>query len=114
MQVYAALNEYKGLVAVNDNGEEYNRQLSEVNNNTAKRLEELSRINKGVYMRLGQYMGHLRFAFPAEFYTVLKDLNEKPNYQAEEYKYLKKHIEAQLGKTTRQIFETLNTSPIKS
>lgn len=67
-------------------------------------MEELSRINKGVYMRLGQYLGHLRYAFPPEFYSVLKDLNDKPNYQFEDYKYLKKHIEAQLGKTTRQTF----------
>ena len=34
-------------------------------------------------MRLGQYMGHLKYAFSAEFNTVLKDLNDKPNYQAE-------------------------------
>ena len=65
-------------------------------------------------MRLGQYIGHLKYAFPPEFYTVLKQLNDKPDYQIEDYKYLKKHIESKLGKTTRQTFETLNTSPIKS
>lgn len=52
-------------------------------------------------MRLGQYVGHLKYALPAEFYEVLKDLNQKPNYQPEDYKYLKKHIERYLGKTTK-------------
>lgn len=65
-------------------------------------------------MRLGQYMGHLKYAFPPEFYTILKDLNQNPNYQIEDYKYLKRHIEANLGKKTREMFESLNTSPIKS
>lgn len=65
-------------------------------------------------MRLGQYLGSLKFAFPSEFSEILKDLNEKPNYQAEDYKYLKKHIEAQLGKKTKELFESLNTSPIKT
>lgn len=55
-------------------------------------------------MRLGQYVGSLKFAFPAQFYDVLKDLNEKTNYQPEDYKYLKKHIEAQLGKKTKELF----------
>lgn len=100
-QVYGALNQYKGLIQLKDNPQEFNKQLVEVNNNTAKRLEELSRINKGVYMRLGQYIGHLKYAFPPEFFEVLKDLNEKPNYQAEDYKYIKKHMEAQLGKKSK-------------
>jgi len=66
-QVYAALNEYKGLTSVQSNPEDFRKQLTEVNANTAKRIEELSRINRGVYMRLGQYLGSLRFAFPTEF-----------------------------------------------
>ena len=99
--VYAAINDYKALLPLNQNEAEYAKQLSEVNSNTAKRLEELSRINKGVYMRLGQYLGHLKHAFPPEFYTALKDLNEHPNHQIEDYKYMKRHIEAKLGKTTR-------------
>ena len=52
-------------------------------------------------MRLGQYMGHLKYAFPPEFYAILKDLNQNPNYQIEDYKYLKRHIEVKLGKQTR-------------
>lgn len=65
-------------------------------------------------MRLGQYIGHLKYAFPSEFCEVLKELNDKPNYQSEEYPYIKKHLQFQLGKKTKELFETLNTSPIKS
>jgi predicted unusual protein kinase regulating ubiquinone biosynthesis (AarF/ABC1/UbiB family) len=43
-------------------------------------------------MRLGQYIGHLKYAFPSEFCEVLKELNDKPNYQSEEYPYIKKHL----------------------
>jgi hypothetical protein len=43
-------------------------------------------------MRLGQTIGFLKYAYPTEFYEVLKELNSKPNYQPEDYKYLKTHI----------------------
>ena len=37
-QVYAALNQYKGLIQLKNNPELYAKQLAEVNSNTAKRL----------------------------------------------------------------------------
>lgn len=52
-------------------------------------------------MRLGQYIGNMKYAFPPQFFEVLKNLNVNPNYPTEDYKYLKKHLEAQLGKKTK-------------
>lgn len=42
----------------------------------AKRILELSQINKGIYLKLGQYLGNLDRVMPWEYTDVLKVLQD--------------------------------------
>lgn len=42
----------------------------------AKRILELSQVNKGIYLKLGQYLGNLDRVMPWEYTEVLKVLQD--------------------------------------
>lgn len=53
------------------NTEEYHRKRSEIHYRVANRILELSKKNRGIYLKLGQYLGNLEKVVPKEFTEVL-------------------------------------------
>lgn len=50
---------------------------------------------------MGQYLSHLKYAFPSELTNTLEKLRNWREYEKPDYQYLKTHIENHLGKKTK-------------
>lgn len=77
------------------NSEEYHKKRSQIHSRVAHRILEISKENKGIYLKLGQYIGNLQKVVPWEFTEVLKVLQDSaPQIPFEE---IKTTFEADMG-----------------
>ena len=82
----------------------------QVHTMVAKRILELSETNKGIYLKLGQYLGNLDRVVPWQFVEVLKVLQDSgPSIPYEEIKIV---IEQDLKMKPKQIFDTFGKQAI--
>jgi aarF domain-containing kinase len=75
----------------------------------ANRILKLSIANKGIYLKLGQYLGNLDRVIPWEFVEVLKVLQDSgPSVPYDEIKVV---IEEDLNQKPKDIFQTFSKEP---
>lgn len=84
------------------NTEEYHLRRSEVHLRVANRILELSKENKGIYLKLGQYLGNLDGVVPWEFPSVLRVLQDSAPFVS--YEEMKVVLETDLGVDPSEIF----------
>jgi aarF domain-containing kinase len=76
----------------------------------ANRILEISKENKGIYLKLGQYIGNLEKVVPWEFTEVLKVLQDSaPQIPFEEIKIT---LESDLNQKLEDVFSYLDTHAI--
>lgn len=76
----------------------------------AESILELSKSNRGIYLKLGQYLGNLEKVVPWEFTHVLKVLQDSaPPLPYEEMKVV---IETDLHANPEQFFSHIDPTPI--
>jgi len=86
--------------------------LSAVHKRCAERLCNLCRSNKGVYIKLGQHVSQLGHLVPDEYTTALRPL--LADTPRTDYTRVKRVIEEDLGKSTDELFATIEEEPIAS
>lgn len=76
----------------------------------AKRVLHLSEVNRGVYLKLGQYIGNLERIMPREWTDVLKVLQDSgPHVSFEEIRIVVDHDQK---KPLEEVFESFEKIPI--
>lgn len=86
--VYESYHDYqKSLDGIPYNSQEYHEARHQVHFRVANRILKLSKDNRGIYLKLGQYLGNLERVVPWEFTQVLKVLQDSaPPVDYEEMK----------------------------
>jgi aarF domain-containing kinase len=75
--LYRAVKDYElSLMGLEYNSEEYHKARHEVHMRVAESILDLSKSNRGIYLKLGQYLGNLEKVVPWEFTQVLKVLQD--------------------------------------
>jgi aarF domain-containing kinase len=83
-----------------------------VHERVANRILQLSKDNRGIYLKLGQYLGNLERVVPWEFTTILKVLQDSaPPLPYEQMKVI---FETDLKKPSEEIFSFIDETPIAS
>ncbi|KAL4493015.1 hypothetical protein ABPG72_020794 [Tetrahymena utriculariae] len=78
------------------NTDEYITRREEIHTEVAKKILELSLVNRGIYLKAGQYLGNLERIMPKEYTDVLKVLQDSgPSLSFEEIKVV---LEKDIGK----------------
>jgi aarF domain-containing kinase len=76
----------------------------------AKRILKLSEQNKGIYLKLGQYLGNLERVVPREFTEILKVLQDSaPSLPFEEIRIV---VDEDLGKSVEEIYQEFDKEAI--
>lgn len=78
----------------------------------AESILQLSKSNRGIYLKLGQYLGNLEKVVPWEFTQVLKVLQDSA--PPIPYEQLKVAIENDLGAKAEELFKSIDTKAIAS
>ncbi|TYK28238.1 putative aarF domain-containing protein kinase 1 isoform X4 [Cucumis melo var. makuwa] len=107
--------DYKySLYGVVANSEEYRLKLSEVHLRSAKRLLKLCQVNKGFYVKAGQFAASLRQT-PNEYSSILSSLQDQsltPQAVPCPFKDIKDVIISNLGSDISTMFLSLDEQPI--
>jgi aarF domain-containing kinase len=111
--VYRAVKDYElSLMGLEYNSEEYHQARHEVHMRVAESILKLSTSNRGIYLKLGQYLGNLEKVVPWEFTQVLKVLQDSaPPVPYEELKVV---IENDLKTNAESLFRSIDTVAIAS
>ncbi|KAL3838737.1 hypothetical protein ACJIZ3_023328 [Penstemon smallii] len=89
--------------------EEYGRTLSEIHLRSARRILRLCDVNKGFYVKAGQFVAAMR-QVPQEYSTTLSSLQDQAvpcNFEA-----IKKAVLKSLGKDLSEIFLSFDEQPV--
>ncbi|XVF20477.1 hypothetical protein REPUB_Repub12eG0003600 [Reevesia pubescens] len=89
--------------------DEYRRLLSEVHLRSAKRIRKLCEMNKGFYVKAGQFVSSLR-QVPKEYSLTLSSLQDQA--APCDVKVIKEAIISNLGQDLSEIFTWFNEQPI--
>ncbi|XP_044468199.1 aarF domain-containing protein kinase 1 isoform X2 [Mangifera indica] len=102
--------DYKySLYGLTTASEDYRRKLSEVHLRSAKRILKLCEINKGFYIKAGQFVAAVR-QVPKEYSSTLSSLQDQavPFH----FKAIKEVLISNLGQDFSEIFLSLDEQPI--
>lgn len=109
--LYRAVKDYQvSLHGIPYNSEEYHRVRHQVHLRVANNILELSKTNRGIYLKLGQYLGNLDRVVPWQFTHVLKVLQDSA--PSVPYEQIKVVIESDLHKKFNEIFSTIEEQAI--
>ncbi|TYH63596.1 hypothetical protein ES332_D07G204100v1 [Gossypium tomentosum] len=102
--------DYKySLYGLPNDCDEYRRLLSEVHLRSAKRLLKLCEINKGFYVKAGQFVSSLR-QIPKEYSLTLSSLQDQ--VVPYDFKVIKEVLVSNLGQDPSELFTWFNEQPI--
>ncbi|XWS75349.1 hypothetical protein CRYUN_Cryun01aG0078900 [Craigia yunnanensis] len=102
--------DYKySLYGLPKDSDEYRRLLSEVHLRSAKRMLKLCEMNKGFYVKAGQFVSSLR-QVPNEYSLTLSSLQDQA--VPCDFKVIKEAIISNLGQDLSEIFTWFNEQPI--
>jgi len=100
---------YYTLQGYEYNSDEYHKIRSEIHSRSAKTILWLSEINRGIYLKAGQYIGNLERVMPKEYTEVLKVLQDSgPYIPFEEIRIVVDHDLAKL----EDVYESFERIPI--
>ncbi|KAM3134993.1 hypothetical protein pb186bvf_012817 [Paramecium bursaria] len=92
------------------NSDDYHRERAIVNKRVAERILHLSKQNKGVYLKAGQYIGNLERVMPKEFTDTLKVLQDQcPQVP---YTEIQQVIQEEFGQDPKQLFSEFDEKAI--
>ncbi|KAI5699974.1 hypothetical protein M8J75_012039 [Diaphorina citri] len=90
--------------------EEYSNLKSKVHKEAAEQLLELCKMNKGVYIKVGQHIGALEYLLPKEYVETMKVLHSKAPMSP--MKDILAVLKEDLGKDPSEIFASIEPNPM--
>ncbi|KMZ72626.1 hypothetical protein ZOSMA_160G00010 [Zostera marina] len=106
---FVAVDYRYSLRGMDTSSDEYRSTLAEVNLRSAKRILKLCEVNRGFYVKAGQYFSSIR-QIPKEYSSLLSSLQDQA--LPCNFKDVKRVLMKNLGKDMSQIFLMFDEEPI--
>lgn len=111
---YELYNQFKPLLEVKNNPEQYRQKLGEFKALSAERIEQLCEQNKGAYARMGQILSKMTNVLPEDYAKVLSKLdNAEEVHSSIDYEDLKLAMTESFKKPLKEVFDALQSKPLR-